>query len=62
MGCKGGQAEREAEREKGGGNPAKASELTGLRGRGVRGMCDVAVTCIDIAKTSDCVGSVPAPY
>ncbi len=41
--------------------PGEPLKLGGWGRREVGGMRGVAVKCIDIAKNSDCEGSLPAP-
>ncbi len=42
--------------------PDEPLKLVVLSWREVCGMRGVAVKCIDIAKNTDCEGSIPAPY
>ncbi len=62
MGLKGEQAGGKVIEKSPGLNPSAPLKLVVLSLREVCGMRGVAVKCIDIAKNSDCEGSIPAPY
>ncbi len=61
MGLKGEWEDMEVSGKSTGLNPGEQLKLCGWRRREVGGMRGVAVKCIDIAKNSDCEGSLPAP-
>ncbi len=61
LGLKGGWAVGKVGGKNAGINQVPPLKLAKSRGREVGGMRSVAVKCIDIAKNSDCEGSLPAP-